>query len=109
MGGLSAKPGRRVKVARQTGLAESRDELVHRGRLHLALDVSTWLARAETIPALVFVPVDTEIAVKSVELPGVFHKDPADRIIVATARKYAATIVTADAKIRAYPHVQTIW
>lgn len=32
-------------------------------------------------------PVDNEIAVKSVELPGEFHKDPADRIIVATARK----------------------
>ena len=53
--------------------------------------------------------VDNEIAVKSVELPGEFHKDPADRLIVATARKMAAPLVTADDKIRAYPHVRTLW
>lgn len=41
------------------------------------------------IEAVSFMPVDNEIAVKSVELPGEFHKDPADRIIVATARKLA--------------------
>lgn len=56
-----------------------------------------------------FVAVDNEIAVKSTELPGEFHKDPADRIIVATARKLAAPLITVDDKIRAYPHVRTIW
>ena len=56
-----------------------------------------------------FLPVDVEIATKSVELPGEFHKDPADRIIVATARKLAAPLITKDDKIRAYPHVKTIW
>lgn len=84
-------------------------QLVDRGRLTLAMDVPTWLASAQTIPGLVFLPVDNEIAVNSVDLPGVFHRDPADRIIVATARKHAATIVTADAKIQGYPHVATIW
>jgi len=39
----------------------------------------------------------------------VFHKDPADRMIVATARKFAAPLVTKDLKIRAYAHVKTIW
>jgi PIN domain nuclease of toxin-antitoxin system len=56
-----------------------------------------------------FVPVDNEIAVRSVELPGEIHKDPADRMIVATARKLAAPLVTADEKIQNYPHVRTIW
>ncbi len=84
-------------------------QLVNCGRLDLATDIAAWLALVEAIPTVEFVPVDNEIGVKSVELPGVFHKDPADRIIVATARKYALPIVTADEKIRGYPHVATIW
>src|SRR5574340_1068965 len=61
------------------------------------------------IEAVRFVPVDNQVAVKSPELPGEFHKDPADRMIVATARRFAAPLVTADEKIRGYPHVKTIW
>lgn len=45
----------------------------------------------------------------SVQLPGDFHKDPADRIIVATARKFAAPLVSADEKIRSHSHVRVIW
>lgn len=83
--------------------------LVAKGRVILSMDVGEWLSVAGQIEAVSFVPVDNEIAVKSTELPGEFHKDPADRIIVATARKLAAPLVTADEKIRAYPHVRTIW
>ena len=83
--------------------------LVKAGRLALSMDVAEWLTVAEEIEAIRFVPVDNEIGVKSTELPGEFHKDPADRIIVATARKLAAPLVTADEKIRAYPHIRTIW
>jgi PIN domain nuclease of toxin-antitoxin system len=53
--------------------------------------------------------LDAEVAIKSVDLPGDFHKDPADRMIVATARKLAVPLVTKDDKIRAYAHVKTIW
>ncbi len=56
-----------------------------------------------------FIPVDNEIGIEAANLPGEFHKDPADRIIVATGRKFGAPVVTADEKIRAYPHVRTIW
>ncbi|MGC9526647.1 MAG: hypothetical protein ACP5D7_14020 [Limnospira sp.] len=42
-------------------------------------------------------------------LPGEFHKDPADRILVAIARRYDILIVSRDEKIRNYPHVKTIW
>ena len=83
--------------------------LVAKQRLHLSMDVSAWLATAATIEGIRFVAVDMEIALKSTELPGEFHKDPADRIIVATARRFGLALVTADEKIRAYPHVKTFW
>ncbi len=83
--------------------------LVAKGRVALSMDVAEWLSVVGQIEALRFIPVDNEIAVKSTELPGEFHKDPADRIIVATARKFAAPLVSADDKILAYPHVRTIW
>lgn len=83
--------------------------LVAHGRLVLSMDVSNWLATVAGIDTVRFYPVDVEIANKSVELPGVFHKDPADRMIVATARKLAVPLVTRDDKILSYPHVKAIW
>jgi len=83
--------------------------LVALGRLVLSMDVSSWLATVAEIESVRFFPVDVEIAAKSVELPGEFHKDPADRMIVTTARKLAAPLVTKDNKILNYPHVKTIW
>jgi PIN domain nuclease of toxin-antitoxin system len=83
--------------------------LVARKRLALSMDVAEWLANASEVEALTFVPVDNEIAVRSTQLPGEFHKDPADRIIVATSRKFGAPLVTADQKIRDYGYLQTVW
>lgn len=83
--------------------------LVERGRLVLAMDVETWLATVAKIDAVRMVAVDADIAIRSVNLPGDFHKDPADRMIVTTARTLAAPLVTRDEKIRAYQHVRTIW
>jgi len=83
--------------------------LVAKDRVALSMDIEAWLSVVSEIEAVRFMPVDNEIAVKSVELPGEFHKDPADRIIVATARKLAVPLVTADDKIRGYPHVRTLW
>lgn len=83
--------------------------LLERGRLSLSTDLGQWLSTVSQIEPIQFVPVDNKIAVASVNLPGNFQKDPADRIIVATARILAAPLVTADEKIQAYPHVRTIW
>lgn len=83
--------------------------LVEKDRLVLSMDVSSWLATVAEIEGVKFLPVDVEIANKSVVLPGEFHKDPADRMIVATARKLAVPVVTKDEKIQSYPHVKTIW
>ena len=83
--------------------------LVERGRLQLTMDVEQWLDIVTDIDAVRFVSVNNRIAVKSIGLPGGFHKDSADRLIVATARDAAATLVTADEKVRQYAHVATIW
>ncbi|RJG43823.1 type II toxin-antitoxin system VapC family toxin [Mesorhizobium sp. DCY119] len=83
--------------------------LVSKGKLDLTVDVLDWLEAAASIDGFDFVPVDNIVAVKSRTLPGDFHPDPADRIIVALARELGAPLVTADAKITQYPHVATIW
>ena len=83
--------------------------LMMKGRLILSMELDSWLDEVSQIEGVRFMPVDNEIAIKSTVLPDTFHKDPADRIIVATARKLAAPLVTADAKIRNYAHVHTVW
>jgi PIN domain nuclease of toxin-antitoxin system len=83
--------------------------LVTHGRIGLSKSLEAWIATVEKIDKVAFIPVDNDIAVGAITLPGDFHKDLADRIIIATARKFGAPIVTADDKIRAYPHVRTIW
>ncbi len=84
-------------------------QLGARGRLHLTMDPRDWIAQAEALPFMNFVPVDNQIAIKSVQLPGTLHQDPADRIIIATALTLGAPLVTKDAKLARYPHVKTIW
>ncbi|MFJ1300694.1 type II toxin-antitoxin system VapC family toxin [Pseudomonadota bacterium AL_CKDN230030165-1A_HGKHYDSX7] len=83
--------------------------LVRAGRLALTMNVQAWLDTVAEVPAIRFVPVDVRVSVDSVDLPGEFHEDPADRLIVAMARHHSVPLVTADMKIRDYPHVQTIW
>jgi PIN domain nuclease of toxin-antitoxin system len=72
--------------------------LITKGRLVLTMEVESWLREVAQIEGTRFVPIDNEIAIKSTTLPGSFHKDPADRMIVATARKMAVPLVTADKK-----------
>ena len=83
--------------------------LIAKKRLKLTLDVTDWIAKSEKIPFLQFIPVDNSVAIKSVNLPQPLHKDPADRIIIATAITIAAPVVTKDKKLLDYPHVKTIW
>ena len=53
-------------------------------------------------------PLTPSIVAESTQLPGSFHRDPADQLIVATARALDCILVTEDAKILAYPHVRSI-
>jgi len=59
-----------------------------------------------TQPPTQLFPLTPEVAVESTYLPGTFHRDPADQIIVATARLLDCPLVTADSQIRSYPHVR---
>ena len=68
-----------------------------------------WVERALQTPGLSVLPLSPDVALMSAELPEPFHRDPADRLIVAQARRSRATLVTADRKILGYPHVKTVW
>lgn len=70
----------------------------------IVLDTHVWIWWAD-VRILGLTP---EIAVASTELPEPFHRDPADRFLVATARAYGSRLVTSDRKILAYPHVETV-
>ena len=54
-------------------------------------------------------PLSSLDAIHSANLPGKFHKDPVDRILVALAIRNDIPIVSRDQKILNYPHVKTIW
>lgn len=84
-------------------------QLVAKGRLELAMDVESWVARSEAMPFLHFVPVDNAIAMKSVHLAEPLHHDPADRIIIATSVQLGFPLVTRDRRILDYPYVRTVW
>lgn len=83
--------------------------LQQRGRLVLSMDLDEWLLAVESIEQVSVIPMSTRVAVQSTQLPGEFHKDPADRIIVALARELNAPLLSADEKIRNYAHVRSIW
>lgn len=70
--------------------------LVSKGRLQLGSDVMQWIRAALAKPGVQLAPLEPEIAVASTCLPFEMHADPADRILVATARHLGATLVTAD-------------
>jgi PIN domain nuclease of toxin-antitoxin system len=70
--------------------------LVSKGRLQLGADVMQWIRTALAKPGVQLAPLEPEIAVASTRLPFEMHADPADRILVATARHQGATLVTAD-------------
>ena len=61
------------------------------------------------MPQVEFVPVDSQIAVRSVWLEDFPRRDPADRIIVATALSLGADLVTGDRQLRGYRPVKTVW
>ena len=83
--------------------------LVTRNRLELTLDLQTWLSHLEALPVLRFVPVDNQVAARAVLLDQFPARDPADRMIVATAMMLGATLITADRRLRAYRPVKTAW
>ncbi len=84
-------------------------KLMEKGRLGISCNPEEWLATALAMPKFRLVPLSPPIAYRSTVLPQPSPSDPADQIIIATARDENATILTKDNVIRRYPHVRTIW
>ncbi|HVV45238.1 MAG TPA: type II toxin-antitoxin system VapC family toxin [Bryobacteraceae bacterium] len=76
--------------------------LESKNRIQLQKPCGQWAEQALTMPGLSLAPLSPAIAIESNYLPGDFHGDPADRIIVATARVMGARLLTSDKDIRAY-------
>jgi PIN domain nuclease of toxin-antitoxin system len=83
-------------------------KLCEYGRLELPVGLPEWFRLALGYPGVSLLPLTPEVAIESTTLPGSFHRDPSDQIIVATARVHECPLVTSDDKITGYPHVQTI-
>ena len=79
------------------------------GKLTLDREIRAWVGAASLYPGLTVKPLDPQDALESTLLPGRFHKDPADRILIALARRLGVPLVTGDRAIRAYRHVKTVW
>jgi PIN domain nuclease of toxin-antitoxin system len=76
--------------------------LEKKGRITLSRSVDEWTRAALTAPGIRLVDLSPEIAIESTRLPGEPHGDPADRIIIATARVLGATLITRDEQIMSY-------
>ena len=85
--------------------------LVAKGKIALALDPHTWFERFCRLPSAALVPMPVSVLVASTTLPGTPPHDPADRILIATARAFGYVLVTRDAEILEYGsqgHVRVI-
>lgn len=78
------------------------------GQLELAAPVASWCERARQALGALSLAIDEAIAVEAYALPGAFHADPADRLLVATARMHGHHLVTADKRILAYRAVHSV-
>ncbi|MBY0337653.1 MAG: type II toxin-antitoxin system VapC family toxin [Acetobacteraceae bacterium] len=76
--------------------------LVARGRVRLSLSPEVWFSALLARPGIRLAPLTPAILLASTSLPGNPPRDPADRIIAATARHHGWAIVTRDAELRVY-------
>jgi PIN domain nuclease of toxin-antitoxin system len=81
-------------------------KLIEYNRLTLPCSISDWFEQALVYPGTQLLNLTPRIAIESTRLPGTFHRDPADQIIVATSREYECVLLTADDKILKYPYVK---
>jgi PIN domain nuclease of toxin-antitoxin system len=78
------------------------------GRIKLHLPLRQWLEEATAPPLVQRLPLTPAVAAEVATLPDSFHRDPADRILVATARVFGATFLTRDRRIRESGLVTTL-
>jgi len=71
-------------------------KLVEYGRLKLTFEVEQWIEGALSFPGIRLIDLTPQIVIASTKLPAPFHRDPADQMIVATARAYGLGLLTMD-------------
>ncbi|MBF0239475.1 MAG: type II toxin-antitoxin system VapC family toxin [SAR324 cluster bacterium] len=76
--------------------------------LHLPLPASTWFEKALILHGLQEIPLSSAIAFRATELP-LLHKDPADRMIIASSLEKNLCLLTPDTHIQEYPDIQWLW
>ena len=96
----------RLHVATISSLEIAR--LIHLGLLELEGTLDQWIEDSLESLRCSAIDMSHRIAVGAYQLPGDFHRDPADRILVATAREHGLTLVTADERILNYGPVKTL-
>lgn len=79
--------------------------LVRHGRIKMAMPFEDWFNEVETSTNIQILPVTAQISIKAVNLPE-HHKDPQDRIIIATALQYDADLLSFDAAFSAYSELE---
>lgn len=84
-------------------------KLLEKKRIGISCNPEEWIAEALDMTKLRLVQLTPTIAYRSTSLPQPFNADPADQIIVATAREENATILTKDKTIWKYEHVRSLW
>jgi PIN domain nuclease of toxin-antitoxin system len=82
--------------------------LVERGRLELDVPLDDWLEAAAHPRSVHVLPISTRVGAELARLPETFHRDPADRLIVATSRALAVPVLTHDDRIRR-SRLVTLW
>jgi PIN domain nuclease of toxin-antitoxin system len=83
-------------------------QMIHRGRAAVEMQLDAWLDSIDSHPLLSIFPLTAKIAAESVRLGDDFPNDPADQIIVATARCHNLTLITADERIRKWGKVRVV-
>lgn len=83
--------------------------LVAKQRIGFKMDVQDWIDMALELPKIQLIPLDPKSAVLSSRLPGTFHADPADRLIVATCLNLGLSLITKDKRIARWGQIHVIW
>ena len=79
------------------------------GKLEFDRDIRSWVALARAYRGVRIAPLEPDDALESAFLPEPFHRDPADRFVVALAKRLGCPLLTSDRRILDYEHVETIW
>jgi len=110
---LSSKANHAIQQTKTIGIAAIScweiGMLVAKQRLTLDREVGLWIKQSLALPPSRLLALEPDIAILSCQLPGNFHADPADRMIVATALHHGAPLITKDERIHAWAGCNSIW